>query len=241
MRPLIPRALLLAALLGLPLAAQEGPAPWEQATPPGHFLSPDALDLPAILPSPPAWHSLAGRAELDALLQIQTWRTTEQVAWAKLVEKDTVWQAGALLGEGFTAARLPRTARFFWKLTVDTHAISERAKLCRARPRPPQVDPRLAPCVSLPENTSYPSGHSLQAYVRAEVLSDLFPRHRTALLERAQRAAWSRILGGVHFPTDTVAGRRLAKAIVERLRSLPAYREALEDCRAELAERLPPP
>ena len=241
MRPLNPRVLMLAALLAAPLRAQEGPAPWEQATPPGHFIAPEALDFATLLPPPPAWHTLAGRAELDALLQIQTWRTAEQVAWAKLVEEDTVWKAGALLGEGFTAAGLPRTARFFWKLTVDTHAISERAKHCRARPRPPLVDPRLTPCVSLPENTSYPSGHSLQAYVRAEVLSDLFPAHRKALLERAQRAAWSRILGGVHFPTDAVAGRRLAKAIVERLRSLPAYREALEDCRAELAERLPAP
>jgi len=114
---------------------------------------------------------------------------------------------------------LPKTARFFWQLTVD--------------------DPRIRPCVSLPPNDSYPSGHAIQAFVRAAVLAELFPESREALLERAHHSAWGRILGGVHYPTDDVGGRILAEALVMRLKTLPAFQQAVKACREEAREVRP--
>lgn len=214
--------------------AQEGPAPWDHPTPPGHFLSVQDLEVSRLLPPPPVPGSLAEMADLEVLVQTQAWRSPEVEAWAKEVDRDTVWKFDTVLGPWFKAERLPRTARFFWKLTVDVHAISEAAKVLHARPRPPKRDPRLNPCVPLPPNDSYPSGHSLQAFVRAGVLAEVFPEHREALLARAHRAAWARIQGGVHYPTDDVAGRLLAEAIVKRLKTRKRFRQAIAHCRGEV-------
>jgi len=228
----------VAALLltGAAAWAQEGPAPWDHPTPPGHFLRVQDLDVRGLLPAPPLPGSLAEMADLETLMQTQAWRGLEAEAWARVVDRDTVWKFDTVLGPWFKAERLPRTARFFWKLTVDVHAISEAAKVLHARPRPPKRDDRLNPCVPLPPNDSYPSGHSLQAFVRAGVLAEIFPEHREALLDRAHRAAWARILGGVHYPTDDVAGRLLAEAIVQRLKTQKRFRQAVADCRGEADE-----
>lgn len=226
----------LAALLltGASAWSQEGPAPWDIPTPPGHFLRVQDFEVPRLLPAPPPPGSLAEMADLETLVQTQAWRSPEAEAWARIVEHDTVWKFDTVLGSWFAAERLPHTARFFWKLTVDVHAISEAAKVLYARPRPPKRDDRLNPCVPLPPNDSYPSGHSLQAFVRAGVLAEIFPEHREALLDRAHRAAWARILGGVHYPTDDVAGRLLAEAIVQRLKTQKRFRQAVADCRGEM-------
>lgn len=225
---------LLAIFLAMPAPAQEGPAPWLTSTPPGHFLRVESLDLDKALPPPPADGSLAHLADLEAVLQAQVWRTPEQMAWAKQIENDTVWQFASVLGTGFRAEALPKAARFFWQITVDTHAISEHLKGRFHRLRPPKVDARIRPCVFLPPNDSYPSGHALQAYVRAGVLAELFPEMQEALFARAHRAAWGRILGGVHYPTDVIGGRALAEAILAKLKANPDFHAALEGCRAEI-------
>src|SRR5690348_14310375 len=114
-------------------------------------------------------------------------------------------------------------------------AISRGAKGLFPRPRPPRTDPAVQPCVELADSGSYPSGHSMQAFVWAAVLSEIFPEQREALYARAHQAAWGRIIGGVHCPNDLVGGRLLGEAIVEQLKKSPAFREGLEKCRAEAA------
>lgn len=232
---------LMLGLVASGLLAQEGPPPWKVPAPGGQFLESAALDLPRLLPPPPARGSLAESADLEVVLQAQMGRRPAQEAWAKEADSDTVWGFASVIGPRFRVERLPKTARFFWKLTVDAYAISEDAKRLFNRPRPPKLDPRIQPCVSLPPNDSYPSGHSVQAFVRAGVLAEILPESREALFTRAHRSAWGRILGGVHYPTDDVGGRILAETIVARLKSLPAFREAVKDCREEIRECLAEP
>ncbi|MBK8793079.1 MAG: phosphatase PAP2 family protein [Holophaga sp.] len=223
----------LCLLLVTPGLAQEGPAPWEQATPAGHFLKAESVALDR-LPMPPTEGSLAALADLEAVLQAQEWRTPEQLAWAKYIESDTVWKFAPVIGPWFRAENLPKTAHFFWQLTVDTHALSEHIKGRWKRPRPYKVDPRIVPCVFAPTNDSYPSGHTLQAFVRAGVLAELFPGLRDALWDRAHQAGWGRVLGGVHYPTDIVGGRLLAEEMLLRLKSNPDFQRAVEVSRLEI-------
>jgi acid phosphatase (class A) len=234
--------LAFALFLGLwtgPLPGQEGPPPWEVSTPGGHFLKSTDLELSRLLPPPPPRDSLAEAADLEAVLQAQVGRTPAQEAWAKETAHDTVWGFASELGPWFHAERLPKMARFFWQLTVDAYAISEEAKRLFDRPRPPKRDPRIRPVVFMPPNDSYPSGHSVQAFVRGAVLAEIFPERREALLARAHRSAWGRILGGVHYPTDDVGGRLLAEAMLTRLKTLPTFQQAVKACREEARAFLP--
>ena len=63
------------------------------------------------------------------------------------------------------------------------------------------------------QSPSYPSGHAIQAYVIAKMLSDQFPEHEKSLLKIAEIISQSRIDRGVHFPTDIEYGREVAESL----------------------------
>ena len=74
----------------------------------------------------------------------------------------------------------------------------------------------------------------VQALVWAELLAEMVPERRGELLTRAERAAWGRVMGGVHFPTDIVAGRRLAPVMRGECRKNADFRAAFTAARAEV-------
>lgn len=199
----------------------------------GHFVKPGMFDIAKVLPEPPAPGSLAAQADLEAVLQAQVGRTPEQVAWVKLIDKDNAFSHASVIGPWCTKENLPATAALLKDVTEDVNAVGALTKKLHARPRPPLVDPRVQPCVPLPTTASYPSGHSTRTFIWALVLAEIFPEQRDALLARAHRVAWSRVLAGVHFPSDTVGGRLLAEAVVAELNKSAAFRAEVEKCRAE--------
>ena len=203
-----------------------------------HFTKTDMIDLAAILPDPPATGSLAANADLETVLQVQAARTPEQTAWAQLVDKNdlfAVFGAGGLLGAHFTTENFPRLLALLKDVNDDLWPMVDASKKRYARPRPYAVDARVKPCVTLPTNDSYPSGHAYTGYMRAAVLAEIFPEKRAEIFERARSFAWGRILGGVHFPTDLEGGRRIAEAGMVEVKKSAAFRAAVEKCRAEAA------
>ncbi len=199
------------------------------------FVTLAAFDFRALLPEPAAPGSIAAGADLEAVLEVQSWRTPEQIAWAQLVDKDNIFNHASILGAWFTTERLPVTTAFFKRLTDDMRALDAAAKKPFLRPRPQTVDARVQPCVTLPTSTSYPSGSAMQAFVWAELLAEAVPTKRAELLARAHRAAWGRVIGGVHFPSDVVAGARLAEAYLIEARKIAAFREAWRGAAKEIA------
>ena len=68
----------------------------------------------------------------------------------------------------------------------------------------------------------------------------MFPDRRDALTAWAHKAAWGRIIGGVHYPSDDVGGQVLARALLAEFEKNPAFRAALERAKAEAAPFLLP-
>lgn len=80
---------------------------------------------------------------------------------------------------------------------------------------------------------SYPSGHTIQAYVVAKMLSDQFPEHEESLLKIAEMVAQSRIDRGVHFLSDVENGREVAEMLYRQIKEnlggqTPEYRLAYD-------------
>jgi len=80
---------------------------------------------------------------------------------------------------------------------------------------------------------SYPSGHTIQAYVVARMLSDQFPEHRKSLFKIAEIVAQSRIDRGVHFLSDVENGREVAEILYRQIKEnlggeTPEYRLAYD-------------
>jgi acid phosphatase (class A) len=221
----------------MPLLAAENvmTAPTMPAASPAGFGVADKIDYVKVLPAPPVAGSRAAAADLAAVRQAQVDRTEEQIAWAKLVDGDVIFNQASVLGPWFAAERLPRTTEFFKKLEADIRAVDGAAKKPFLRPRPMTLDPSIKPCVRLPTSTSYPSGSAVQSYVWAELLADAVPAKRLDLGARARRAALSRVVGGVHFPSDVESGKTLAAAVVAELKRNPAFREEWAAVRTEIA------
>ena len=194
-----------------------------------YFLAPGAIDLAKILPPPPEAGSITAQADLETVLEVQAVRTPDQVAWAKFIEADDPFENARVLGDWFTAANLPVTAEFFRQATSDSSMASNAIKALYSRPRPPKVDARVQPCVNLPKTGSYPSGHAMRAALRAALLAEIFPDRKVELDDFARKTAWGRIIGGVHFPTDIMAGKLLGDALATELLKNPAVHAAIEN------------
>lgn len=68
---------------------------------------------------------------------------------------------------------------------------------------------------------SYPSGHTIEAFVLAGMLAKKFPAQKDALLQLAEMIGQSRIDRGVHFPTDIAFGRKVAFELLDQISDLP--------------------
>lgn len=235
-RNLLAKALLAGALLAVAAPggyAQMGP-PSAAAKPP-HFVDTADLDFAKILPPPPEPGSLADEADLNAVLQVQAWRTPDEVAWAKYIEKvRSLSEYTDIVGPWFTDDNLPATLKLLKAIDADSKGATDASKKLFNRPRPFVADARVQPCSEKLDEPSYPSGHTTRFYLEAGVLSEIFPDKRDALFERARKMAWGRVIGGVHYPTDLASGRLLAAAIVAELNANPKFEAALEKAKAEV-------
>jgi len=66
------------------------------------------------------------------------------------------------------------------------------------------------------DSPSYPSGHTIQAYVCAGHLSKKYPEYSKGLFLIAELISQSRIDRGVHFPSDVDYGRKIAKELIDQ-------------------------
>jgi hypothetical protein len=90
------------------------------------------------------------------------------------------------------------------------------------RPRPSQLCPALLPSLPMPGHASWPGGHATQAQLKARlmehVLQGILPEGNLEAISSnlralAHKVARNREIAGLHYRTDSDAGRRLADEI----------------------------
>lgn len=88
-----------------------------------------------------------------------------------------------------------------------------RLKKITGRKRPCAIEPHCWATLLPPDHFSFPSGHSMTAFAVAVPLGMFYPDLVLGLLFCAFSIAVSRILLGMHFLSDVVAGSLLGAAI----------------------------
>jgi acid phosphatase (class A) len=86
--------------------------------------------------------------------------------------------------------------------------------------------------------TSYPSGHAAFGFACAALLSAIIPEQRAALYARGRQYAESRVIIGVHFPTDIEQGRVVGAVGMTLLMQNASYQRLFQQARAELRAAL---
>ncbi|MGA6107300.1 acid phosphatase [Pseudomonas solani] len=218
-------------------------SPATQATQPElmPYLPQRTLELAEYLPPPPPAGTAEDRLDLDTVLLVQRQRTPQQVEQAKRDDHldDAAFPfAQGILGAEFTVERHPQTAHFFRHVLVDLEQTLMPAKHHFARPRPYELSQEVKPILPPPMGESYPSGHTMDAYLTAILLAKMVPEHRAELFARAAAAAQSSVVAGVHYPTDLEGGRISAAVLANELLKNPGALRDFEHARREVRSNL---
>jgi membrane-associated phospholipid phosphatase len=117
------------------------------------------------------------------------------------------------LALGALGAAVDRPRRRDWLTAAAgvaaAHGASIAVKRVVRRPRP--ADPRVEVLVGVPSRLSFPSAHATSTTAAALLYGRLLGRPLTPLL--VPPMALSRLVLGVHYPTDVVAGTALGSAV----------------------------
>lgn len=139
------------------------------------------------------------------------------------------------LGPKFNAEKYPKTAKFFKKLFRTIEAPKDYIKDHYKRTRPYLAHPKqVKNFFTKPHGGySYPSGHTTRSWTAALVLGELKPDRKDSLLLQAVKIGNSRIVGGMHYQSDIIAGRALGQLAFEELMKNKKFLKDLEELKEE--------
>ncbi|KRQ93503.1 phosphatase PAP2 family protein [Bradyrhizobium valentinum] len=158
-------------------------------------------------------------AELRELEVIVAKRTPEDVArfhW---------WAAGGpvyrwneiildeLLDNFVTLPLAARHLALFHAAVDDAVAVSWYRRKSASRPPLVAADPSVKTPIRAAAGSSFPSDYAAAATAAAEVLGYIFPARASVFAAMAEEAMQARLLAGVEYPSDVVAGRAIGQSI----------------------------
>ena len=124
-------------------------------------------------------------------------------------------------------------------LTGESACYLAKAKFVRLRPyylfnEPPAFIHSGDPVYSEQfVSTSYPSGHSCQAWLVAMLLAEINSSNAEAVLSRGYKYGQSRVITGYHWQSDVESGRLLASAIYAHLHASDEFMKMMNLARKE--------
>ncbi|MDO6388845.1 phosphatase PAP2 family protein [Pontibacter sp. BT731] len=202
----------------------------------------------------PANTSAETRAELDFLLYLQKTRNAEAINRTETMASvyfdplttnptdvdysrnlNSLFYIGRDLGPWFNAEKLPVTSQVLQNVIQDATYYIFSLKKEFNRPRPYQLDSRIEN-LEAPGHASYPSGHSSTSHVHAYILGHIFPEYQDHFEGVASEMAFSRETRGVHYPSDSEAGKEFARQFVHELMKSRKFRTDLESMKKEIVQ-----
>ena len=140
------------------------------------------------------------------------------VALSRIGSQGAIW----LVVAAIAALYWKRPAIFLFVALADVLAdlLAFLLRHAIGRERPPLRFPEPHPLVHVPNNPSFPSGHSSTSFACAAVLAWLTPLPKIPLFTIAALIAFSRVYNGVHYPLDVIGGALLGLGVATALRLL---------------------
>jgi hypothetical protein len=188
-------------------------------------------------PKAPSLGSPTDLTDLAIILSIQSSRTPEQIAEAKLDSQYSIKLMTDVIDPSFPTS-YPATFALLEHVNADEVFIMRKLKKQNGRLRPYVQHPTLVIPVVSAKEFSYPSGHSSGAELQARLLGKLFPAKAEDLLRRARQIADSRVVAGVHYASDITAGLTLGDILFNELESNPKFR--IDLVKAEAQDKISP-
>jgi undecaprenyl-diphosphatase len=124
-----------------------------------------------------------------------------------------LWYAmGAMVAIFGGAYRLPALVAAVAAVAVGISLFIKLKRTC-GRKRPCAIEPHCWATLLPPDQFSFPSGHSITAFAVAVSLGHFYPEASIGLFFCAASVAASRVLLGMHFLTDVIAGAMIGSGL----------------------------
>ena len=229
-RPFTALALSLSLSLALPAQAAQAANP---------YVTSAMLAIAPLMPPPPNAGSPEDQADLQAVIVAQTQAPEARRAQALADSAESISDVlGEVMGPKFTTVP-PKTAAMFARIGESEDHTLDAAKPVFNRQRPWIAHPDQVKAIARPSKSgSYPSGHTTRAALDAIVMSAMVPEKQREIWERARDYAHSRVIGGMHYPSDIEAGWRAGTAMAAVMFNLPEFQVDFAAAKAELRAQL---
>ena len=244
-------SLLVVLALAVPAFAADAPTP-----PP--YITLEQVDFMHLLAPPPAPGTAEQQRDIAAVLTMRANASEAERERAIADAEITPYRFADVLGPNFRESKLPKTNAFFAHVLESIGPLIGAGKNYWHHDRPFVMDsnvdsptdmikgvcndkgPGSPPTALCPRgiNYSYPSGHSTYGTVVATLLGEMIPEKRDALLLRGRQYGDSRVINGVHFPTDVESGRIEGAVMVVLMMQNERFRADLAEAKAELRKVL---
>jgi acid phosphatase (class A) len=226
------RMMLAALLLSAPFVLAKEPG---GQGPQLKYLNPADVAAAAILPPPFSDGSVEQIEELAELRSIAKTRTEERLELARFDDLTISAKIFHAVIPGFDPEKLPVTAKLLETAKREAGLVSHLAKEHFDRKRPYEFDPSLNVCSKhRGKNATYPSGHTTAGYAMAVTLAHIMPNQADTAMIRAATYGKSRMICGVHYRSDVVAGQVVGTAVALALLQKPEFQAEMAAARAEL-------
>ena len=162
---------------------------------------------------------LTGLREWERSVTLTLNRHTHAPLWQRFFAAISRMGDGALWGVlGISLLLLGGTAgqRCALHMAIAAAISLTLYKLCKryaCRPRPCASLRELHVCVAPLDEGSFPSGHTLHAVLFSAVIVAHFPEAAVALVPFVVLTALSRVVLGLHYPSDVLGGAALGAAV----------------------------
>jgi membrane-associated phospholipid phosphatase len=167
--------------------------------------------------------------ELDGLALAA--RDERASALGQILSQDVEFISDFMAVLGITPGSHPQTYRVLHIGSLIASYAVLYYKGLRDRPRPSQIAPALMPPIPVPGHASWPSGHATQAWLIRLCIERIMNGTVSAADEAAVasnvrtlaiRIGRNREIAGLHYPSDSDDGRRLAETIFPFLTGMAA-------------------
>ncbi len=201
------------------------------------LLTINPLYPPQILPSPSTFNHVIQGYELLEVKRIASSATARQ---RELAAKDAKTNNVSFFSDAisqFDINHLPATKALFNQVYLIQELESEKFKDYFSRERPYISDSTIRPCVATKESanyTSYPSGHATMGFAMGLILAKLIPEKSEIIMNRANLYAENRLICGLHYRSDIIAGQVLGSLIAVQLGQNDKFQDMLKDAKEEL-------
>ena len=201
------------------------------------MLAPGEFAAGRYLPPPP--DAIVTHREMDELHAIAARSTAEDRAVAKRDaenETPTIFNDAA----GFDLSGSPQTFKLLTLVGDEEEDDTKGAKAYFHRDRPYAAEPAIKTCTPVKPGkaaNSYPSGHATRAFSMGVVLASLVPARSQEILARASQYAERRLICGVHYRSDIVAGQQFGTVLALKLMQKPEFQVLMTAAQVELKGR----